>query len=68
MSEFKEHLFSYHHNGSWWTITIRAPTAEDAKERLAKLPWAKYDGVLIATLPAGMGWFARLAVWAGNRF
>lgn len=60
------HLFSYNHNGCSWVIEIPAEDYEDAKARLAKLPFATYDGELVAKVPVSLGPAARLLTWARN--
>lgn len=63
-NDYKTYLFSYYHKGSWWSLEIQAESEEDAKERVQKLPWAKYDGVLMMVLPCS--WMARLMCRIGN--
>jgi hypothetical protein len=63
---YATHLFSYRFNEREYTIDIVAKDADEAKERLKALNWAKYDGVLVARIPAGLGLFARLSVALRN--
>lgn len=60
------HLFSYRHDGKHWSLEIQAHDAEDAKQRIGKLAYATYDGVLIAKVPATLGPLAILAAWVRN--
>ncbi|MBI4724347.1 MAG: hypothetical protein HY765_05020 [Rhodomicrobium sp.] len=60
------HLFTYRYNNADWVLEIPASSTEEAKERLARIPYATYDGVLIAKLPATLGVFGRLAVFLKN--
>ena len=54
------HLFEYYHDGSWYCFEIRARSAEEARERVNKLPLSKYLGEIQGSVPGRMGWFARL--------
>jgi len=65
-ASFKVYLFSYHHDGARWRFEIPAKDPQDAKDRVAKLVYATYDGELIARLPAACGPIARLVTWARN--
>jgi len=60
------HLFSYRHDGKHWELEIQARDAEDAKQRIGKLAYATYDGVLVTRLPAALGPLGKLAVWIRN--
>jgi hypothetical protein len=66
--QYPTHLFSYRFNGRDYTVDIVAKDAEEAKERLKALNWAKYDGELVARIPntVGAGVFTRLAVAVRN--
>lgn len=66
--DYKTYLFSYHHDGSRWNLEIPAKDAEDAKRRLAKLPFAQFDGELVARLPAQVTFFGWLLVTLRNFF
>ncbi|MEW6256838.1 MAG: hypothetical protein AB1592_12860 [Pseudomonadota bacterium] len=59
-------MFSYRHEGSDWVVEIRARDARDARERMKSLAFARYDGELIATLPAEAGPLMRLVAWLRN--
>lgn len=68
MSEaWKTYLFEYNHGGATWSVEIKAPSEQDARERLEKFPHAKYLGVLQFKLPVELGIFARLLCWLHNR-
>ena len=62
-------LFSYSHAGSQYSLEIPAYTAEEARERVAKLAYAKYDGELAYKIPAitGASVFVRLLTWFKNK-
>jgi hypothetical protein len=64
---WKTHLFEYNHDGATWSIEIKANSEQDALERLARLQYAKYMGVLQFKLPVELGIFARLLCWWQNR-
>ncbi len=59
---FKTYLFSYTHNNAKWGFEIQAENEEDARLRVAKLMYAKYDGELAMRIPAQLGFFPRLFV------
>lgn len=65
-SVFKTHLFTYRHNGAEWTLEIKAQNARDARERLKTLPLARYDGELIAKVPASLGPLTKTVTWLRN--
>jgi hypothetical protein len=65
-NRFKRYLFSYDHAGSSWGIELQAESEEDAKARMAKMCWARFDGEIVCTLPATLGPFGRLASWVRN--
>lgn len=50
--QYDTHLFSYRFEGAEWGLEIVAKDEADAKERMKALAWAKYDGVLVATIPS----------------
>ena len=52
---YKTFLASYNHDGTRWSIELPARDYDDAKARLARLPFASVDGELIMTLPASTG-------------
>ena len=47
----KTYLFSYSHNGARWELRIQADSAEDAQQRLNRIPYATYDGELALEIP-----------------
>lgn len=63
---YRTHLFSYRHDGAEWTLEIKARDARDAQERIKALPFARYDGELIAKVPANLGPLMKAAVWLRN--
>ena len=67
-TDFKTYLFSYHHDGAKWNLEISAKDEQDAKMRLAKLPYAQFDGELVIKLPAQVGFLARLLTSVRNFF
>lgn len=60
------HLFRYHHHGKWWQIDVYARDADDAQDRMNKMPHAQYLGEIQAVIPARFGWWARLFCWWKN--
>lgn len=66
--DFRTFLFSYRYEGAEWCFEIKAKDAQDAKARIAKLPFAKYDGELAAVVPVSVGWLAKLYVFVRNHF
>ena len=60
--KFKTYLFSYTHNNSEWGFEIQAENEKDAKLRVSKLMYARYDGELAMKIPAQLGFFPRLLV------
>jgi hypothetical protein len=60
------HLFSYRHDGKVWGLEIQAHDAEDARQRIGKLTYATYDGVLVTKVPLALGPLAILAAWVRN--
>ncbi len=70
MSEttYATHLFSYRFDGREYTVDIVAKDADEAKERLKALAWAKYDGELVARVPAEVGPLARIVIAVRNLF
>lgn len=51
----KRYLFEYRHEGAEWALELHARDLDDAKARLAALPWAEYKGEIAAsgTIPLG---------------
>lgn len=64
--KFKTYLFSYTHNGSEWGFEIQAENEEDARLRVSKLMYAKYDGELAMKVPAQMGLLPRFLIFLLN--
>ena len=63
----KTFLVSYRYNDAEWNAHIMAEDFADAEARLRQMgAWGKVDGELMATVPASLGLFARLAVWLRN--
>jgi hypothetical protein len=60
------HLFTYRYDNARWTIEIPASSEQEARERLARIQYATYDGVLIAKLPATLGVLGKVAVTLRN--
>ncbi len=46
------YLFGYQYQGSSYSLEIPAENRREAEERLKIMPWGKYDGILIAKIPA----------------
>lgn len=59
-------LVEYYHEGSWWGLTIKAASWEDAEARVRQLQYAKLLGESGGIVPVQFGWFARLWCWAAN--
>jgi len=66
MKEMKTYLFSYGHDGADWSIEIKADSPEDAKARISKLVYARYDGEVVGHFPARSGLLLRLLVGVRN--
>lgn len=64
--QFKTYLFRYNHDGASWGFEIKAESPEDAKARVSRLVFAKYDGELVAKVPVSLGWPARAAMAVRN--
>lgn len=60
------HLFTYRHEGKLWSLEIKANDEEDAKDRLKRLAFASYQGVLVANVPLFLGPLVPLVVWIRN--
>ena len=60
------HLFRYNHDGKVWQLEIVAHDEQDAKDRLARLAFASYLGVSIATVPIWLSPLVPLVVWLRN--
>ncbi|MBL8645277.1 MAG: hypothetical protein JNK21_15200 [Rhodospirillaceae bacterium] len=48
-------LVSYNYDGAEWILELKATDLSDAKARLARLPYARIDGELMAKIPATLG-------------
>jgi hypothetical protein len=50
----KRYLFEYRHQGSDWSLELHACDLDDAKARLQTLPFASFQGEVVAsgTFPA----------------
>jgi hypothetical protein len=61
-SSYNRYLFEYRHGDAEWGIEIRARSAQEARERIKSLTWARYKGEIKATvhIPTG-GLFNRIA-------
>lgn len=64
----KVFLFSYNFEGAQYSLEIPAQDAEEAKHRLSRMTFAKYDGELVQSCPAppGTGILLRLITWIRN--
>jgi len=53
----KRYLFEYRHEGAEWALEIRARDLNDAKARLAAIPWSQFRGEIAASgsIPLGTG-------------
>lgn len=60
------HLFTYRYNDARWVLEIPASSADEARERLSRMIYATYDGVLLAKLPATLSPLGVLAVLVRN--
>jgi hypothetical protein len=65
-NKFKTYLFSYTHDNEEWGFEIQAESEEDAKLRVAKLMYAKYDGELIMKTPSQLGALPRFIIMLLN--
>ena len=68
MDKFRQYSFTYSHQDAEWVLRITATSPEDARARIARLPWARYDGEIVASVPVELGFIARMAVVIRNRF
>lgn len=68
MKTLKTFLFSYNYDGAQYSFEIPAYTLEEAKGRLSRLTFAKYDGELMCKIPAvaGVSIIVRLLAWLNN--
>ena len=65
-SEHKTFLVRYRYEGAEWGLQISARDFDDAKARLAFLPYANIDGELAMTLPTSTGPLAAALVACRN--
>lgn len=65
--DYKRYLFDYRHEGAEWSLEIRARDLDDAKARLAAIPWSQYRGEIETSgaIPLG-GWLRRLIMRLGR--
>ncbi len=54
----KTYLFSYPYKGSRYSLEVSADSAEEAKERVDAIRYAKLDGELQCTLSLAQPWQA----------
>lgn len=52
---YKTFAIRYRHDGAEWAIQLPARDYEDAKARLARLPYATIDGEMVMRLPGFTG-------------
>lgn len=65
--KFESYLFEYTHDGRTCGFEIMASSAEDARARLLRLPYATYCGVVEMRIPVELGIFVKLICWFRNR-
>lgn len=53
--QYKTFVVHYRYEGAEWGIQLPARSIEDAKARLARMPYATVAGELVMTLPAYTG-------------
>lgn len=68
--ELRKYLFSYRYEGAEYSFEIPAYSVEEAKGRAKAIGMNRYDGELVATIPAypGGGIIARMIVAVRNYF
>jgi hypothetical protein len=66
MNEYRTYLFNYNHAGSSWGLEIQATSPEDARQRLARVAFASYQGEIVAKVPAVAAAPARAVVAVRN--
>ncbi len=49
MEYMNRYLFEYRHRGADWSLELHARDLEDAKARLRTLPFASYQGEIVAS-------------------
>lgn len=65
-AKLNTYLFSYTHDGAEWAFEVQAEDMEDAKLRVSKMAYAKYDGKLAMKIPVQLGVLPRLLVMLMN--
>lgn len=70
-TDFETYLFRYRHDGKEWGFEIKATSLDDAKARLSRMTFARYEGVLKMSIEIpervpGSGWIKRLASYMGR--
>lgn len=65
-SEEETYLCEYFYGGSRWSIDITANSYEEAEAKLRSLSRGKVIGVVKASIPAHLGWIAKLIVAVKN--
>ena len=65
-NEYKTFLLRYRYDGAEWALELTARDYEDAKARLARLPYASIDGEHVLTVPAALGPIATLSIAIRN--
>jgi hypothetical protein len=66
MSAEREFLFTYRFGGAEWGISVFADSPTEAKEKIKAVALARYDGELMARIPAGApgaGLLTRFVCW-----
>lgn len=64
----REFLFNYRFGGAEWGVTIFAADPVEAKEKIKAVALARYDGEVMAKIPAypGAGLVTRFFTWWNN--
>jgi hypothetical protein len=60
------YLFEYRYEGHIYGLEIPAQSLEEARGRISQIPFATYQGEVIATAPYSAGWFVKVVVWLRN--
>lgn len=60
-------LCRYYHDGVWWSLTVHAYDRSDAEARCKKMG-LNLDGEIMATIPAKIGWVAKMVCFFRNLF
>lgn len=56
----REFLFTYRFAGAEWGVTIFAADPDEARKKIKVVALARYDGEIMARIPAGVGGLASL--------